>query len=313
MKKVIVTTTINPPTPEIRKYDAMPDWDLIVIGDCKTPEYKLDRGRFMSVHEVDKKYRALCNLIGFNNTQLGRMVGFLEAANEGADIVATIDDDCMPYEGWPGPIYLDELITAIRYYCTDIVFDSLYGAFDYPSRGYPPQLYPNNKYTRYMIEGAKTIKPLVQENLWDGQADIDATWRITGNLEQGLCGVSVPYFSNAPFSPINTQNTLISGKVLKDHCGEIPFVGHVSDIWAGYLFQAYHPGTTLYAPATVLHSQKRSYESIVKDLEEEIYSYKNTLPYLEMLKHHGPDDIHKNMALPRDSIEAIKLYRSYFG
>ena len=29
MKKIIVTTTINPPTKAIKKFDAMPDWQLV--------------------------------------------------------------------------------------------------------------------------------------------------------------------------------------------------------------------------------------------------------------------------------------------
>ena len=37
VNKVIVTTTINPPTEAILKYDAMPGWDLVVMGDLKTP------------------------------------------------------------------------------------------------------------------------------------------------------------------------------------------------------------------------------------------------------------------------------------
>ena len=37
MKKIIVTTTINPPTEALIKYSKKEDWDLIVIGDLKTP------------------------------------------------------------------------------------------------------------------------------------------------------------------------------------------------------------------------------------------------------------------------------------
>lgn len=41
----IVATSINPPTNAIRKFDAMPDWKLIVVGDLKTPlDYHLERG-----------------------------------------------------------------------------------------------------------------------------------------------------------------------------------------------------------------------------------------------------------------------------
>ena len=48
MKSVIVTTTINPPTEAIRKFEALRDWDLIVIGDLNTPkDYRLWRGIYL--------------------------------------------------------------------------------------------------------------------------------------------------------------------------------------------------------------------------------------------------------------------------
>jgi hypothetical protein len=44
MKKVIVTTTaINPPTKAVKLFQAMQDWDLVVIGDL----YRLERGIYM--------------------------------------------------------------------------------------------------------------------------------------------------------------------------------------------------------------------------------------------------------------------------
>jgi hypothetical protein len=44
MKNVIVNTTINPPTEAIRKFEALKDWDLVVIGDLETPkDYRLGR------------------------------------------------------------------------------------------------------------------------------------------------------------------------------------------------------------------------------------------------------------------------------
>ncbi len=48
MKKVIVTTTINPPTKAVKLFQAMKEWDLVVIGDLKTPkDYHLERGLYM--------------------------------------------------------------------------------------------------------------------------------------------------------------------------------------------------------------------------------------------------------------------------
>ena len=49
MKKFIITTTINHPTEAIIKYDNLKDWQLIVIGDLKTPKnYKLKNGIYFS-------------------------------------------------------------------------------------------------------------------------------------------------------------------------------------------------------------------------------------------------------------------------
>jgi len=55
MKKAIVTTTINPPTKAIRLFEAMKEWDLIVIGDLKTPkDYRLERGVYMDPTSQEK-------------------------------------------------------------------------------------------------------------------------------------------------------------------------------------------------------------------------------------------------------------------
>lgn len=317
MKKIIVTTTINPPTLEIRKYDAMEDWRLIVVGDRKTPEYKLVRGRYVSWEEQEANYPELCRLVGPDNTQRGRMIAFLEAYREGADIVATIDDDCDPYPNWGMSLHLGEPTEAVRSVglirlCEDPLHFLGYG--DRWSRGFPLQL---GKSERNYGKHHCIVSPLIQVDMSDGQGDEDAVVRIGGKQinfafpKRNFFG-GIPLTLCARFSPVNTQNTFIHGSVLKDHCGEIPFVGHVSDIWAGYLFQAYHPQSTIYCPATVYHYQDRTLESLLKDLKEEIFSYEHTLEFLEGLRDHGPDGLDKIACFPKKAIEAINLYRSYF-
>ena len=49
-KNFIITTTINQPTEAIIKYDNLVDWNLIVVGDKKTPrDYNLQRGFYFSL------------------------------------------------------------------------------------------------------------------------------------------------------------------------------------------------------------------------------------------------------------------------
>jgi len=100
MKKVIVTTTINHPTEAIQKFQAMKDWDLVVIGDKKTPrDYRLDRGIYVTPEEQEKYDPALSDAIGWNCIQR-RSMGLLWAHDLKADIVAVVDDDNIPLEGW---------------------------------------------------------------------------------------------------------------------------------------------------------------------------------------------------------------------
>ena len=92
MKKVIVTTTINAPTEAIERFDARTDWDLVVIGDLKTPkDYKLKRGIYVSPEEQEKFDKPLSDAIGWRCIQR-RNFGLLWAAQMKPDIVAVIDD-----------------------------------------------------------------------------------------------------------------------------------------------------------------------------------------------------------------------------
>ena len=100
MKKVIVTTTINPPTKAVKLFQAMKEWDLVVIGDLKTPkDYHLERGLYMDPAAQEKYDKELSDAIGWNCIQR-RNFGLLIAHDMKADIVAVVDDDNIPLAGW---------------------------------------------------------------------------------------------------------------------------------------------------------------------------------------------------------------------
>ena len=100
IKKYIVTTTINPPTKAILKFDKLKDWKLIVAGDLKTPKnYKLKNGIYLNPDDQKKISKKLSNLIGWNCIQR-RNFAIIYAYKMGADIIATIDDDNIPKDNW---------------------------------------------------------------------------------------------------------------------------------------------------------------------------------------------------------------------
>lgn len=307
MTNVICTTTINSVTPEIKMYDRMEGWELIVTGDAKSPEYELKNGTFISWEQQQADYPQLCKLIGPNSTMRGRMIALLEARKRNPELVAMVDDDCLPYPDWPGQLYIGRK-GDYPFIPASLGFDVGRAAYGVPSRGFPPQLWFQEATDRY---DRRDIVPLLQSNPCDGQADVDAVWRLGGKVDYGYSKITVPVWSNG-FSLINPMHTIIAGSALRDYCGEIPFVGHVCDIWAGYLFQAAHPNSTIYGPANCYHSQDRKYEKVLRELESEIYSYRYGLEFLQGLREHGPENLENIKCLPPEAVEAIEIYRSYF-
>src|ERR1700728_2691658 len=99
MKKVIVTTTINAPTKAIRLFDAMTDWELVVIGDLKTADYRLVRRQYVGRDCQTKYDPALADAIGWNRIQR-RNFGVLIACHLGADVIPLVDDDNIRLPRW---------------------------------------------------------------------------------------------------------------------------------------------------------------------------------------------------------------------
>lgn len=106
MNKFIVTTTIHPVSKATRLFCQKNDWQLIIVGDLKTPhveyeelEKKYKNVVYLSPKKQEKQYKKLSDVIGWKSIQR-RNVGFVYAYQEGADIIASVDDDNIPYDSW---------------------------------------------------------------------------------------------------------------------------------------------------------------------------------------------------------------------
>ena len=303
MKKVIVTTTINPPTEAIERFDARPGWDLVVIGDLKTPkDYKLQRGVYVSPEEQEKFDKPLSDAIGWRCIQR-RSFGLLWAAQMKADVVAVVDDDNIPRAGWGENLMIDRPV-EVDFYETDLpAFDPV-GATNHAHlwhRGYPLQLIPKRDYSR---KSRKTITPQVQADFWDGDPDIDAVCRMIYAPECKFDDQFFPLAGNK-LSPFNSQNTFISGKWLKDYF-LFPHVGRMDDIWAAYYIEALG-AKVVYGKPTVY--QQRNVHDLVVDMKKEYVGYENNLQLVSDVAA-SPDAILKY--LPAQSAEAFTLYRRHF-
>ena len=280
MIKFIVTTTINSPTIathkfiEIAKRDG---WKFVVVGDTKTPheEYEKLDCIYLDPDKQAEMYPELSEIIGWKTIQR-RNIGFVYAYNHGAEVVATVDDDNIPYDNWGTDLYIGKEV-EVDYYTNKelLVFDplSVTNQSNLWHRGFPIDLLPYKNLIEY--KGKKKITPLIQADLWDGDPDIDAMCRLS--FKPIVKFDTTAPFAAAEISPFNSQNTFIHRDALK-HYAVWPYVGRMDDIWGGYYTQKMIGNDKLiYNRASVY--QDRNVQDLITNLEKEIIGYRHTLDF----------------------------------
>ena len=301
-KRIIVTTTINPPTEATLKFCEKKGWAFLIVGDKKTPhdlyqalEKKYSQVTYLNPEFQERKYKELSDSIGWNSIQR-RSIGFVEAYKMGGEILATVDDDNIPYEHWGEAVHVGSEIQVDCYASENNFFDplSVTNVSHLWHRGYPVEHVSTKNRVQYL--GKKKRNVLVQADLWDGDPDIDATARITFRPIVKM-DISEPYCS-CNLAPFNSQNTFLHRSVLP-HYMVLPHIGRMDDIWASYMLQKQFPDSVIYGPATVY--QARNTHNLIADLEGEIIGYRNTLQFLQ-----------GTYPLPEKTQKAYEIYRKCF-
>ena len=300
MSNAIVTTTINPPTEAIMGF-VETGWDMIIVGDMKTPHDKYKQLHFEYPHvtylnpaKQDRLFHRLSDNIGWNCIQR-RAIGIAYAYLKNYDVVSLVDDDNIPTVGWGKNLHIGEKMTVRTFNTKERVFDPLYslGYQNLWHRGFLIQLLDKRG---EVTEGETEMTVHVQADLWDGAPDIDAICRV-GNPDGVKFFVDKPFNSNA-LCPFNSQNTSISHEALK-HYYLLPHIGRMDDIWGSYILQQYVPNSVIYSPPSVF--QKRNKHDIVKDIKDEMYGYEHTIELVNDLYYW-------TKYLPEKTQEFVKLY-----
>jgi hypothetical protein len=300
LKKFIVTTTINPVTEAVDRFDSMPDWNLIVIGDRKTPAgYRLRRGQYVRPEDQEKIAPDLSDAIGWNCIQR-RNFGMLLAYQQGADIVALIDDDNIPLSNWGQDLMLGSPVDVNYYDIAQDCFDPV-GATNHTDiwhRGFPLQMLAGRDYSQ---RSRRKLVPVVQADFWNGDPDIDAVCRMEHAPDCEFDPACFPIASNK-IAPFNSQNTFLSRSVMRDYF-LFPHVGRMDDIWAAFYVQALGHQVVFGAPSVY---QQRNEHDLTVDFTKEIIGYENNHRLLADL-YRDPNSIKKY--LPGKSIYAWELYQ----
>jgi hypothetical protein len=308
MKKFIITTTINHPTVATLKFCKIAkekDWIFVIVGDTKTPhdEYKaLENNNviYLTPEEQEKLYPELSETIGWKSIQR-RNIGFVYAYHNDADIIATVDDDNIPYDNWGDNVYVGQEIEVDLYEnISSRYFDPISPTNhnDLWHRGYPIEDLNFKNDIEY--RGKTKRKVLVQADFWDGDPDIDAICRLSKKPIVKFDKFE-PFCSNQ-LAPFNSQNTFLAREVIPFY-SVLPHTGRMDDIWGSYILQKYFPKSVIYNQATVY--QDRNIQDLVTNLENEVIGYRNTYKLLNDLENYI-------LFLPERAKEFWQVYRKQF-
>ena len=311
MKKYIITTTINEPTEATIKFCKIADekdFTFVIIGDTKTPHdsYKnladtYNNVVYLSPVEQDMLYPDLSEVIGWKTIQR-RNIGFVYAYQNGAEVVATVDDDNIPYDSWGDNILLGQEIEVDEFENLSCPYFDAISTTEHNDlwhRGFPIEHLQVKNNIEY--KGKVKMTPLVQAEFWDGDPDIDAICR----LSKKPIVKFKPFdpFTTKQLTPFNSQNTFLHRSVLK-HYSVFPYTGRMDDIWGSYVMQHHFPNSVIFAKASVY--QARNPQDLVKNLENEVIGYRNTLQLLDNLKDYWG-------LLPDKTVEYFNIYQTYFN
>jgi len=311
MKKYIITTTINEPTEATIKFCEIADkkdFTFVIVGDTKTPHesyQKLVESYLNVVYLTPKKqehlYPELSEIIGWKTIQR-RNIGLVYAYQSGAEIIATVDDDNIPYEFWGDNILLGQEIEVDEYENTSCPYFDAISTTEHNDlwhRGFPIEYLQVKNNIEY--KGKTKITPMIQAEFWDGDPDIDAICRLS--KKPIVKFNSFEPFTTKQLTPFNSQNTFIHRDVLK-HYSVFPYTGRMDDIWGSYVLQHYFPNSVIFAKASVY--QARNPQDLVRNLENEVIGYRGTLNLLENLFDNKKIQLEKQ-------VRYSKIYKKYLN
>jgi hypothetical protein len=271
-EKFIIITSIYLPSEAIARYAAMKGWNLVVVGDRKTPEnWQYENVTYLSPADQIELGYSLGSVLPWDH-YCRKMIGYLYAMEKGASIIVDTDDDNIPKDDWCFPAFEG----TFRQIPKSSGFVNMYAYFTdmkiWP-RGYPLQ-YINDHTSVPQLSEKETINVGVWQGLADGNPDVDAIYRL---IDDTPCYFNRQYpiaLSEGTICPFNSQNTAIRKELFPLLYLPSYVTFRFTDILRGLIAQPvmWAAGYSLgFSSATVF--QERNPHDYLKDFESEIPCY----------------------------------------
>lgn len=303
MKKCVIITTINPPTETIRRHMDNNDYDVIIVGDKKTPDcYFKEKCIYLDINIQDEMFPVISKLIPYNH-YARKNIGYLYAIKNNYTIIYETDDDNIPYDRFDSAINNNitkmiedetcEWINIFKYFTNN--------SWIWP-RGYPLSLIQKNQTPQFRIDDSVDKTPSIINGLVENDPDVDAIFRLSSNNNIKINWLENKRIivSNKNMCVFNTQNTFwidsdIYFLLLLPCSVSFRYCDILKSIIANIILRKKNKNIAFISPNVY---QLRNEHDLIKDFQSEYSMYIHNENILDFISN-GIDtiDLHNDKAL----------------
>jgi len=269
-KKFIVITSIFPPTEAVKLFAKQPGWQLIVVGDKKSPpDWKWPGVIYLGPDDQEKLGFEILSHLPWNH-YCRKMVGYLYALRHGAEVIYDTDDDNLPKPGWPAlpsnrgkykTLSGQKFINIYNHYSDEFIWP----------RGFP---LAHVRQASQPSESLENHEVGVWQFLADEDPDVDAIFRLTIDKQVRFKDKPPVVLASGSVCPINSQNTVFAKKLFPLLYLPAFVTFRFTDILRGLVAQPLlwkHDYRLGFGPANLL--QERNPHNLMLDFKQEVPVY----------------------------------------
>lgn len=269
-EKFIIITTINSINESIKKILKLKDYQLVVVGDKKTPPYKNDNLIFLDIKSQKKLQFESLKTCPYNSYQR-KNIGYLYAVSNNAKIIAETDDDNYPLHNWGNVKFEENQVNVVLSPKIFNIYSEYTNKKIWP-RGFPLDHILENE--RKKIINKKQVHVGIWQGLVNGDPDVDAIYRLTLGHKIKFSDSTSHILAKNVYCPFNSQNTFWEKPFFSYLYLPVTVSFRVTDILRGYVAQRClweHNAHLGFTGPTMF--QDRNKHDLVEDFKSEIPCY----------------------------------------
>lgn len=327
-KKCVIITTINEPTQTILEHLNNNEYDLIIVGDKKTPNsYKNYKCIFLDISSQEKLFPKIKDILPYNH-YCRKNLGYLFSIKKDYKVIYETDDDNVPLKNFDNILNYTSNIKLIKE--SNMEWINIFNYFKdcnkkiWP-RGYPISLIetPSN----FSIKKTQN-NPAILCGLVENDPDVDALYRLTQNNNITWKTDENVVISNNNICVFNTQNTFWINNAIYlfmylPSSVSFRYCDILRGIICNIILKKTNTNLQYFSPNVI---QYRNEHNLISDLKSELEMYIHNENILNIIKEDLKDketpidilkqiykNLFKNNIITKNEIDILNFWIEYFN